>query len=142
MAIKDLNIMRLSCHCICENLIIVGLCGRGNVKILLFRHSNVKISKTYLIFLLYVYNVLLTLKLFYCTICCPYNERSYYVYAFMDEWRSNFCQSNVNLFISCLYCHDDLFLERVGYLQIITIVLFYPKYNNLIRKKGFMIPQK
>lgn len=34
------------------------------------------------------------------------------------------------------------FLERVGYLQIITIVLFYPKYNNLIRKKGFMIPQK
>lgn len=44
MAIKDLNIMRLSCSCICENLIIVGLCGRGNVKILIhvFRHSNVK----------------------------------------------------------------------------------------------------
>lgn len=45
MAIKDLNIMRLSCRCICENLIIVGLCGRGNVKILIFRHSNVKIFK-------------------------------------------------------------------------------------------------
>lgn len=54
----------------------------------------------------------------------------------MDEWRFNFCQSNVNLSISCLYHHDDLFfLERVGYLQIIIIVLFYPKYNNLIRKK-------
>lgn len=88
---------------------------------------------------MYVYNVLLTLKLFYCTICCPYDERSYYVYAFMDEWRSNFCQSNVNLSISCLYCHNDLFfLERVGYLQIIIIALLYPKYNNLIRKKKFL----
>lgn len=88
---------------------------------------------------MYVYNVLLTLKLFYCTICCPYDERSYYVYAFMDEWRSNFCQSNVNLSISCLYCHNDLFfLERVGYLQIIIIALLYPKYNNLIRKKKIL----
>lgn len=42
-----------------------------------------------------------------------------------------------------VYIAMMIFLERVGYLQIIIIVLFYPKYNNLIRKKSFfMISRK
>lgn len=131
--------MRLSCHGICENLIIEYLCGHGNVKILIFCHNNVKKNSKSIslccpncveILLLYVYDVLITWRSFYRTLCCPYDGRSYYVYAFHGEVQILFLPWKCgDLFISCLCWHDNPFYgKRREYHQIIICIIF-PLYK-------------
>lgn len=127
--------MRLSCHGICENLIIEYLCGHGNVKILIFCRNNVKKNSKSIslccpncveILLLYVYDVLI--RSFYCTLCCPYDGRSYYVYAFHGEVQILFCHGNVVIYSFHVYAGMIiLFMESVEYHQVICII--FPLYK-------------
>lgn len=138
--------MRLSCHGICENLIIEYLCGHGNVKILIFCHNNVKKNSKSIslccpncveILLLYVYDVLI--RSFYCTLCCPYDGRSYYVYAFHGEVQILFCHGNVVIYSFHIYAGMIiLFMESVESITKLLFVLFFPcikcQINNPTRK--------
>lgn len=131
--------MRLSCHGICENLIIEYLCGHGNVKILIFCHNNVKKNSKSIslccpncveILLLYVYDVLITWRFFLLysmlslwwkiLLCLCFSWRSADL---ILPWKCG------DLFISCLCWHDNPFYgKRREYHQIIICIIF-PLYK-------------
>lgn len=145
--------MPLSCHGICENLIIEYLCGHGNVKILIFCHNNVKKNSKSSslccpncveILLLYVYDVLITWRCFIVLYALLMMEDLIMSMLFMVASRSYFCHGNVVIYSFHVYAGMIIFfMESVESITKLLFVLFFPcikcQNNNPTRK--FFLPK-